>query len=144
MTRLIETLIAFVALLTAVLLPLAALAQTGNANAAPARGTQQRTAILNAIRPSVEARFGGRVEFVVNCLQVNNGWALANVDPQRPGGRAINPSTVPDWEHRDGLTVTAVLRFRNGRWHLVDSAIGATDVWYEGIAPRPLQRSRCY
>lgn len=139
-----KRLIAPVALLTAALLPSAGAAQTGTANAAPARGTAQRTAILNAVRPAVESQLHGRIEFVVNCLQVNNGWALANLDPQRPGGRRIDPSVVSDWQNRDGLTVTAVLRFRNGRWNLIDSAIGATDVWYQGLAPQPLLRSRCY
>ena len=137
-------LIGLLAMLTAALLPSAGFAQTGTANAAPARGTQQRTAILNAVRPSIEARLGGRVEFIVHCLQVNNGWALANLDPQRPGGRPIEPSVVADWQDGDGLTVTAVLRFRNGRWNLVESAIGATDVWYVEMAPQSLQRSRCY
>jgi hypothetical protein len=51
---------------------------------------------------------------------------------------------LPDWDNRDGLTVTALLQYRYGRWNLVGHAIGATDAWYDGQAPRPLMRSRCY
>ena len=133
----------FALLLSAAMLPSASHAQVGP-NVAPARGTAQRTAILNALRPSIEAQLRGRVEFVINCLQVNNGWALVNAEPQRPGGRAIDNNILPDGDFRDGLTVTAVLRYRNGRWNLVDQAIGATDVWYLNIAPAALERSRCY
>ena len=131
------------AFLAAVLIAAPVAAQVGP-TAAPGRGTAQRTAILNALRPSIEAELRGPVEFRINCLQVNNGWALVNADPQRPGGRAINPNILPDPEFRDGLTVTAVMRYRNGRWNLVERAIGATDVWYEQLAPQALQRSRCY
>lgn len=140
----IGRLLALSALLMAALLPSASMAQTGSPTAAAARGTPQRAAILNAIRPGVEQQLGGRVEFVVHCLQVNNSWALANLEPQRPGGRRIDPRVISDWQNRDGLTVTSVLRFRNGRWRVVDTAIGATDVWYEGLAPPALLRSRCH
>jgi hypothetical protein len=124
--------------------PSAAMAQSVGATTAPARGTAQRNAILNTIRPAVEADLRGRVEFTVTCLQVENGWALANLEPQRPGGRPIEEGTLPDSDFRDGLTVTAILRFQNRRWRLVDHAIGATDVWYEGQVPRSLTRARCY
>jgi hypothetical protein len=35
----------------------------------------------------------------------------------------------------DGLTTTAILKFQNGRWNLIDHAIGATDAWYCGSKP---------
>jgi hypothetical protein len=133
----------FTVVLGAALIPATVAAQVGP-TAAPARGTAQRTAILDALRPSIEAELRGPVEFRINCLQVHNGWALVNAEPQRPGGRPINPNTLPDPEFRDGLTVTAVMSYRDGRWNLVQRAIGATDVWYEQLAPRPLQHSRCY
>ena len=65
-------------------------------------------------------------------------------EPQRTGGRKIDPRILADWNNRDGLTVTALLQFRYGRWNLLGHAIGATDVWYDGQAPRPLMRSPCY
>jgi len=99
---------------------------------------------MNAIRPAVEVELGPSVEFVPTCVQVWNGWSLVSAEPQRTGGKKIDPRVLADWEYRDGLTVTALLRYRYGRWNLVGHAIGATDVWYDGTAPKPLMRSRCY
>jgi hypothetical protein len=115
-----------------------------SAVAPPRAHSAQRIAILNAIRPAVELELRGNVEFVPICVQVWKGWALVAAEPQRKGGRKIDRRILPDWDNRDGLTVTALLQFRYGRWNLVGHAIGATDVWYDGQAPRPLMRSRCY
>ena len=115
-----------------------------NAVAPPRAGSAQRVAILNAIRPAIELELGRNVEFVPTCVQVWKGWALVAAEPQRKGGKKIDPRILPDWDNRDGLTVTALLQFRYGRWNLVGHAIGATDVWYDGQAPRPLMRSRCF
>ena len=125
------------------LLPTAAIAQV-NAVAPPQVRSAQRVAILNAIRPAVELELGRNIEFVPSCVQVWKGWALVAAEPQRKGGRKIDRRILADWDNRDGLTVTALLRFRYGRWNLVGHAIGATDVWYDGQAPRPLMRSACY
>jgi hypothetical protein len=125
------------------LLPTAAIAQV-NAIAPPQVRSAQRVAILNAIRPAVELELGRNIEFVPSCVQVWKGWALVAAEPQRKGGRKIDRRILADWDNRDGLTVTALLRFRYGRWNLVGHAIGATDVWYDGQAPRPLMRSACY
>jgi hypothetical protein len=122
-------------------LPLPALAQS--ANAAPARGTAQRTAILDAVRPTAQRALGGRVEFVVNCLQVERGTALANLTPQRPGGGRIAARRTGG-DAGDGNSVIAILNFRDGRWRVVEHSIGATDAWYEGMVSRSLTDSRCY
>ena len=115
-----------------------------NAVAPPRAHSAQRVAILNAIRPAVELELGRNVEFAPSCVQVWKGWALVAAEPQRKGGKKIDPRILPDWDNRDGLTVTALLQFRYGRWNLVGHAIGATDVWYDGQAPRALMRSPCY
>jgi hypothetical protein len=117
-----------------------ATAQTGDPNSNPGRGTAQRTAIMNAARPAAEAEFGRPVEFVVSCVQVERGWAVLMATPQRPGGRAI---PAPRSDFRDGNTVTAVLRFQNGRWRLMDHRIGATDMWWDGMVPRSLAQRPC-
>lgn len=115
-------------------------AQAGvGASAQPLPGSRQREAILDALRPAVEAKLGPRVEFVVQTMRVRNGWAFVQAEPQRRGGGAINGRAYfSEWEHMDGLTTTAVLRYQIGRWNLVDHAIGATDVWYCGLGPRTL------
>jgi hypothetical protein len=112
--------------------------------APPVAGSGQRAAIMNAVRPAIETELKLKVEFVPSCVQVWRGWAVLTAEPRRRGGRKIDPKILADWENRDGLTVTALLRFRYGRWNLVGHAIGATDVWYDGTAPRALLRSGCY
>jgi len=39
--------------------------------------------------------------------------------------------------------VNAYLRFRGGRWTVVDYAIGPTDVWYCGLQGAPRALSGC-
>ncbi len=111
-------------------------AQRGaSAASAAGPGTAQRRAILDALRPAVEARFGLGIEFVVASIDVRQGWAVVMADPQRRGGRALDARhyfPAEDLEFMDGLTVTAIMRFQSGRWHHVQHAIGATDVWYCG------------
>jgi hypothetical protein len=120
-----------------------AMAQRGvSATANPSAGSAQRRAILDALRPAIERRLGGNVEFVVNRIRVVNGWALVIAEPQRRGGGRINPRqyfSADDLQAMDGLTINAVLRYQGGRWRLVDHAIGPTDVWYCNPAfPRAL------
>lgn len=124
----------------------AAVAQTGVSATAPAPpASPQRRAILDALRPTIQRQLGGPVEFVVSRLDVLDGWALVYADPQRPGGGAIDGRRYfPDFENMDGLTVTALLRFRNGGWTRFDHAIGATDVWYcDGHNPAPNALTQC-
>lgn len=106
----------------------------------PRPGTAERRAILDALRPSIEARLGPNVEFVVKDLRVYRGWAFVLAHPQRKGGHQIDGARFlgRDWYDFGGIETTAMLRFQNGRWNLVESAIGATDVWYCGLAPRQL------
>ncbi|WP_166040886.1 hypothetical protein [Sphingosinicella sp. YJ22] len=95
----------------------------------------QRRAILAALRPAVESRLGPNVEFMVGDIRVRRGWAIVHADPRRRGGGRIDGRRIfPNYDEMDGLTVTAILRYQNGRWGLVDHAIGATDAWY--CAPR--------
>jgi hypothetical protein len=114
-----------------------------SATAPAGPGTAQRRAILNALRPAIERRLDAPVEFVVDRLTVHQGWALVFASPQRPGGGQIDGRRYfPNFEQdMDGLGVSAILRFRNGRWQLVEQAIGATEAWYcydRAPYPRPL------
>jgi hypothetical protein len=115
-----------------------AVAQTSASSGRAAQA--HRAAIMNAARPAAEAEFGRPIEFVVSCLQVERGWAVLMATPQRPGGRAI---PAPRSDFRDGNTLTAVLRFQNGRWQLIDHRIGATDMWWDGMVPRSLTQRTC-
>ena len=56
----------------------------------PRPGTAERAAILEALRPAIEARLGPDIEFVVKDLRTYRGWAFVMADPQRRGGRRID------------------------------------------------------
>lgn len=55
----------------------------------PPAGSPERKAILDALRPSFEARLKPPVEFKVEQMRVAAGFAWVSVHPQRPGGREI-------------------------------------------------------
>ncbi len=100
----------------------------------PKRGTEERTDVLNAIRPLIEARVGPPVEFVVDRLRIYQGWVFVVVNPQRPGGIAID-TTDKNYrlsEFQDGLHTYVLLKYAYKRWNIVDYAIGPTDVFWEG------------
>ena len=106
-----------------------------------AASPSQRMAVLDALRPAVEAKLGPNVEFVVQAIRIENGWAFVMADPQRRGGKPIDGNRYfDDFDNMDGLRVDAVLQRRRGRWHLIDMGIGATDVWYCDVGPRRLKR----
>ena len=96
----------------------------------------------DTLRPAVEARLGPNVEFVVHEIRVVRGWAYVLATPQRRGGRPIDGHDYfPQFDDMGGLDTTAILRFQNRRWTLVDHAIGATDVWYCDMGPPGLTPS---
>lgn len=104
----------------------------------PAHGGAERRAILGALRPSIEAELGPSIEFVIDRLDVEQGWAFVQAEPQRRGGRQIDWRQYyrsDDWDHMDGLTVTAILQRSADRWRLAERKIGATDAWYCGRTP---------
>lgn len=101
----------------------------------PARGTAERSEILNALRPMVEARVGPPVEFVVDWMRSGSGWAFVQVSPQRPGGGTINlfqTTYANQADYMDGIVTYALLRFQYDRWNLIDFAVGPTDVFWQG------------
>jgi hypothetical protein len=111
----------------------------------PLPNSPQRRALMDALRPAIEARLGKPVEFAVGQARVLNGWALVVAEPQRPGGGRIDGRRYfgRDFENMDGLTVSAILRFRGGRWAVAEQAIGATDVWYCGMGGPPRALTGC-
>ena len=104
--------------------------------------TADRKAVLDALRPPVEAKLGPNVEFVVAHLRIEDGWAFVIVDPQRKGGKPIDGWAIfgEHFDNMDGLRTEAVLRRTKGRWRVVDWGIGATDVWYCDGGPKKLNR----
>lgn len=96
----------------------------------PQPGSAERVAILDAMRPQVEAAMRGPVVFVIDTMNVAEDWAFVIGYPQRPDGSAIDPSETgyaSEIDYMDGLTTIALLRFANNRWNLIDLHTGATD-----------------
>lgn len=111
----------------------------------PERGSAERKAILDTLRPAMEAALRGPVEFVVEDINVMDGWAFMSVNPQRPGGAQIDLAEtgfVQEIEFMDGLYTFALSRFDGERWHHVEHHVGPTDVSYlywvdlYGVSPK--------
>jgi hypothetical protein len=105
----------------------------------PAKGSAERAAIMDTLRPAVEAEMRGPVEFVVTTIRVTPNWAFVQVEPQRPGGGVIDPEQTGfagDTDMMDGLTVYGLMGFQAGRWNLIDHMVGPTDVGYAGWQQR--------
>lgn len=103
----------------------------------PARGTDERRAMLDAVRPHAEGQLGAPVEFVVHELRVSGTVGFASLVAQRPGGSAIDLYATPgfkngtiDPEFMDGTSMQALLLLSGKTWVAVHWAIGATDVWF--------------
>ncbi len=115
-------------------------ATVANAWQEPARGSELRSELLNALRTVVALELNAPIEFVVNDLRHEQGVAFASLLPQRPGGRPIawantnmaDRGDSQDWY--DGYTVHAFLRQIEGHWYVEDYSIGATDVWWHRSA----------
>ncbi len=70
----------------------------------PAKGSQERKAITNALRVVAKNMSGLDVVFVVRHLKVNGNWAWVEADPQSVDG-------TQHYEPMSGL-----LASKNGRW----------------------------
>ncbi|HTO30712.1 MAG TPA: hypothetical protein VL202_06000 [Pararhizobium sp.] len=99
----------------------------------PAKGSAERAALMDTLRPAVEAEMRGPVEFVVTTIRVTPNWAFVQVEPQRPGGGVIDPEETGfagESDMMDGLTIYGLMGFQAGRWNMIDHMVGPTDVGY--------------
>lgn len=102
----------------------------------PARGTQTRSALMDAIRPIAEWKLGAPIQFVVHDLRRDGDVAFAGLSAQRPGGKAIDLHQTPAFARgeEDGSFDTKeifVLYKKSGdTWVAVHYSFGATDVWW--------------
>ncbi|MCC7250669.1 hypothetical protein [Hyphomicrobium sp.] len=102
----------------------------------PPKGTPLRAQLLDAARPTFEREVGAPVEFVVETLNVMDGWAYDNVKLQRPGGVPIDwRSTKFAEDFAQGMRETEsnlfLLQQGGDGWTLVEYAIGPTDVAWD-------------
>ena len=103
----------------------------------PARGSELRATLMDALRPRIEWDLGAPVEFVVWDLRVAGDIAFFSGMAQRPGGGEIVMAATPgalrgelDPEVGDGATVQALYRLSGQTWVAVHIGISATDAWY--------------
>lgn len=111
------------------------------------RDSAERKAILDAVRPAIEKDLKQKVVFIVRGLKTQQGFAFAQLEPQKPGGAPVDYSRTRYAEAiRAGAFdngISALLRKEKKRWRLLRYSIGATDVPYvdwdrEFRAPRAL------
>ena len=101
----------------------------------PKPGTDERTAILDAVRDPLEASIHQKVIFVVDHMKVEGDWAFLMATPKtKDGGDNSYKGTVfeDDADFGDELTV-ALLKKKRGRWFVVTHGYFTTDVWWGGI-----------
>ncbi|MDQ2093759.1 hypothetical protein [Rhodalgimonas zhirmunskyi] len=109
----------------------------------PARGSADRKALMDALRPHAEWVLGKPVEFVISELRLAQGQGLpgpvafAMVRAQRPGGGKIDLTTTPgvkrgdyDPGYMDGSSFQALYRKVSDTWVAVHWEVGATDAWW--------------
>ncbi|WP_406648629.1 hypothetical protein QEZ52_06070 [Aliisedimentitalea scapharcae] len=111
-----------------------ALAQTWHS---PNRGTAERAALMDAMRPHAEWVLGAPVQFVVDDLRVAGALGYVSLSPQRPGGGQIDIRATPgfargqlDADVMDGTNMHALYRRSGSVWVAVLWSVGATDVWF--------------
>lgn len=74
----------------------------------PAKGSEDRKAILDALRVVIRKMSGLEVIFVVRHLKVNNGWAWIETEPESADGK----------DHYESMV--GLLHKKNGRWTYVE------------------------
>ncbi len=132
--------------LTALLFILAfSLAAFGQQVREPAKGSAERTAILNALRVPVERELKQKIVFSIDDLRVAGGWAFIGGIPQSPAGGQPDYRGTEYQEAKDaGMfdnNIFALLKKNGAKWRVVTYAIGCTDVcyatwWSEHKAPK--------
>lgn len=112
---------------------IANMAIAGDKVVSPAQGTPERKAILDALRPKLEAELKASLVFVVSDIRASGEWAFVMAQPQRKDGKKLDGQKIygEHWEHMDGFKLTAVLRKKANQWTLLEHYVGSTDVWWQ-------------
>lgn len=100
----------------------------------PEKGSPERAALLDTIRPSVEKELKQNIVFVINQINVQGQWAFVD------GRLRTTDGKVPSWKgtpyaqaakygaQSDGIS--ALLKRSGNSWRIITKAIGCTDVCY--------------
>jgi hypothetical protein len=100
----------------------------------PAKGSEERAAILDTLRPVVEGKLKQKIVFIVNTINVQSNWVFIDGRLQTPGGKEPNWKNTPYAEaakyDAQSDSVSALLKRSGNGWRVVMQAIGCTDVCY--------------
>jgi len=100
----------------------------------PEKGSAERAAILDTLRPPVEQKLKQKVVFVVNTINVLGNWVFVDGRLRTPEGKVPNWKNTPYAQaaqygaQSDGIS--ALLRRSGNGWRITTYAIGCTDVCY--------------
>ena len=81
---------------------------TKSATYTPAKGSEDRKAIMDALRVVIRKMSGLEVIFVVRHLKINEGWAWVETDPESADGK----------NHYEPMV--GLLHKKNGRWTYIE------------------------
>jgi hypothetical protein len=122
-----------IALLTAILLPLQALAEAKFDT--PKMGSAARKAVLDAARVPVEKDLGQPIVFQVKTLRVTPDWAFVHGMPKRLDGKPVDyAKSIYAQDVKEGTFSgeAAVLLARDGTgWRLITYSVGFGDVVWD-------------
>ena len=100
----------------------------------PAKGSAERTAILNTLRPVVETKLKQKIVFVINTVNVQGNWVFIDGRLQTPDGKVPNWKSTPYAQAAkygaQSDAISALLKRSGNGWKIVTNAIGCTDVCY--------------
>ncbi len=98
----------------------------------PAPGSEERKAIMDALRVPAKKDLGVTVVFKVDRLRVAGDWAFARVVPTLPDGGQVDYSKTRFKKQIDlgafDPQGEALLRLEGGEWKVLEWVFGATDV----------------
>jgi hypothetical protein len=100
----------------------------------PEKGSAERTAILDTLRPPVEQKLKQKVVFVINSINIQGNWVFVDGRLRTPEGKVPNWKNTPYAQaasygaQSDGIS--ALLRRSGSSWMITTYAIGCTDVCY--------------
>lgn len=107
----------------------------------PAPGSEERTAIMEALRVPAKRDLGRSVIFKVDQLRVAGKWAFARVTPTLPDDGEIDYSRTKfkklmDLGAFDPQGEALLFKESDGSWRVIEWAFGATDVPSAGWASK--------
>jgi len=100
----------------------------------PEKGSIERAALLDTVRPVVERKLRQKIVFIVHTINVQGNWAFVDARLRTPNGKVPNWKNTPFAQaaeygaQSDG--VSALFKRSGSAWRVVTEAIGCTDVCY--------------